>query len=119
VPRLLHFIRETHMGLQHEGLVEHMKDRGVDFRKLKPGDMVAFLNRRENMLRVLVALAEKDSFGVVATYRSPHGRVPFEAIKYIPEAFGGGAFNMNAAIKKGLVELLGKKRRGQAAKEEE
>lgn len=111
MPRLLYVIPETNMACQHVGLVKQLKERGIDFKKFKPGDIVAFLNRRETMLRVMAVLPEKDTFGLLASYRSPHGRVPLEAIRYIPEAFGGGSFDMNKAIEKGLFDLLSKKKR--------
>jgi hypothetical protein len=88
-----------------------LSERGIDFSSLKPGDVVAFLNRKENMLRVLCRLPEQNTWGFVGTYKSPHGRVPPEAIQYITQAMGGQGFNMNKAIRLGLEKLLGKRQR--------
>lgn len=96
------------MCCQHVGLIKQMKKRGIEFANLKPGDVVALLNRAETILRVMAVLPEKDSYGFLGSYKSPHGRVPLEAIKYVAESLGGGGLNMNRAIKKGLEDLLGR-----------
>lgn len=105
--RLCYVVPEINMIGQHRSLLKQMKDRGIDFTKMKPGDVVALINRKENLLRVMSVLPEKDSFGLLASYRSPHGRVPPEALRFIPEALGGGAFDMSKAIRMGLEKLLG------------
>lgn len=109
MPRLCYVIPETNMQRQHNGLIQHLADLGIKFQDLKKGDVVAFLNRKETMLRVLAVLPEKNSLGFVGTYKSPHGRVPLEAIQYITHAMGGDGFHMNKAIRMGLEKLLGKR----------
>jgi hypothetical protein len=111
MPRLLYVIPEINMSCQHRGLIEQMKERKIDFKKLKPGDVVAFLNRREDLLRVLCVLPEKNTYGFLGSYRSPHGRVPLEAIQYITQSMGGTGFDMTQAIRMGLEDLLGRKNR--------
>lgn len=107
--RLIYVVPDINMGSQHLGLMKQLSDRGIDFKKIKPGDIVAMLNRRESILRVMAALPEKDSFGFLGTYKSPHGRVPLEAIQFIAGSMGGTGFDMSKAIRLGLERLLGKK----------
>lgn len=107
--RLLHVIPDTDMRARHEGLREFAKKRGVRWKSLRPGDIVAFLNTKRDRVMVLGVLDEEDSFGLMGYYRSPHGRVAPEAIQYIPEVFGGGRFDMNAATRKALTEILERK----------
>lgn len=108
--KLLHLIRETDMRCSHEGLLARAKLEGVPLTKLGPGDVIAFLNTGRDRIKVLAFTGEKDGFGVMGYYRSPHGRVPPEAMEFIPAAFGGDGFRMDRAIKEGLLKLLAKKR---------
>ena len=110
MPRLLYVIPDTDMKNYQAGLVRHLSERGIDFKNLKNGDVVAFLNRKETILRVLAVLPEKNTLGFVGTYKSPHGRVPLDAIQYITQCMGGHGFNMNRAIKMSLEKLLGGRR---------
>lgn len=107
--KLLHVFSDTDMRKRHEGLMDYAKEQGV--KSPKAGDVLAFLNAKRDRIIVLSFIDEKDCFGVMGYYRSPHGRVPMEAIQYIPQAFGGEGFDMNKAIRAGLVELLSKKAR--------
>lgn len=114
--RLLHVIEEADMRCRQEGLLDQAKKKGVNVAGLKPGDIVAFLNTKKDRLMVITMLPEKDSVGYLGYYRSPHGRVPPEAIEFIPRAMGGEGFQMNKAIRAGLVKLLAK--RGHRVQEE-
>lgn len=87
------------------------KKDGVKTDALKAGDIVIFLNADKTKFMLLAMTAERDSQGVLCYYRSPHGRVPPEALQFVPEAFGGQGFNMNRAIRIGLERLLAKKSR--------
>ena len=115
MPRLLRVIPDISMGCRHVGLVKQMKSHGVEFAKLKQGDVIALLNRAQNILCVMAVLPEADSFGFLGQYKSPHGRVPLEAIEFITASMGGGGFDMNKATKMGLEKLLGRKTREAAA----
>ena len=108
--RLLHIIHETDMRCSHEGLLVRAKEAGVPLTKMGPGDVIAFLNTGKDRLKVLAFTSEKDGHGILAYYRSPHGRVPLEAIEFIPEAFGGDGFRMDKAIKEGLLKALAKRK---------
>jgi len=83
----------------------------VNMDELRVGDIVVFLNVARDRLICISVLPEQDSFGLLSYYRSPHGRVPMEAIQFIPQAFGATGLNMNAAIRSGLEQLLKKKAR--------
>ncbi len=115
--RLLHVIEDTDMRCRQEGLLEQARKKGVKVADLKPGDIVAFLNTRKDKLMVMTMLPEKDSAGYLGYYRSPHGRVPPEALEFIPRALGGDGFQMNKAIRSGLLKLLAKKGRHSAVDE--
>lgn len=105
--KLLHVILDTDMRSRHTGLRKQLVEKGIDISKLKPGDIIAFLNTRKTMLMVMTVLDEKDSIGFVGHYKSPHGRVPPEALEFIPRALGANGFEMNKAIKAGLQKVLG------------
>jgi len=109
--RILHVIQNADFRCRHEGLVAIAKKAKVDMSQLKVGDIVVFLNVARDRLICISVLPEQDSFGLLSYYRSPHGRVPMEAIQFIPQAFGVTGLNMNAAIRSGLEQLLKKKAR--------
>jgi hypothetical protein len=109
--RLLHVIENSDLRCRHAGLREWAKKQGADFSKFQPGDIVAFLNVEKTHLAVLVMLPEAESLGFLGNYKSPHGRVPPEALEFIPRAMGADGFRMNRAIKAGLQKLLFKKGR--------
>lgn len=105
------------MRCRQEGLWEQAKKGGVRINEIRPGDIVAFLNTKRDRLMVMTLLPEKDSVGFLGYYRSPHGRVPPEALEFIPRALGAEGFNMTKAIRSGLLKLLAK--RGRGTQEEE
>lgn len=106
--RLLHIFVGADMRCRHKGLIEWLKKQhAIELSELNPGDIVAMLNNKKSYLALLSKLPEKESFGFLGHYKSPHGRVPPEAFKYIASSIGMEGFNMNKAIKKGLEEILG------------
>lgn len=108
--RLMHVFWDVDMRGRHEALAEHAKkERKFNIEKLNPGDMMAFINRARDRIIVLAGVDEKDSYGVLGYYRSPHGRIDPHAIQYIPSAFSGGRLDMNEALRKSLTERLAKK----------
>lgn len=108
--KLLCVISDTDMRCRHEGLLVQAKKAGVEVDKLQPGVVVAFLNTAKDRLMILTKRGVDDKYGILAYYRSPHGRIMPEAIQYIPESFNGEHFDMNKATLKGLEGLLRKKR---------
>lgn len=107
-PRLLRVFFDTDMRGRHEALIARAKEEKIEFSKLKPGDVLAFVNGKRDRIMALAVTDEKDSFGVLGYYRSPHGRIDPFAIRYIAEAFGGGKFDMTPAIRQALEERLRK-----------
>lgn len=107
--KLLHVIENADLRGRHGSLLEQAKKEGVKVDDWKPGDIVAFLNTKKDRLVVMTMLPEEDSHGLLGMYKSPHGRVPAEAIEFIPLAFGGEGFQMNKAIRAGLEKLLYKR----------
>jgi hypothetical protein len=105
--RLVYVFFDQDMRCTHEGLNRRMKKELGDNFKLQPGMISAFINRKKDRVMVLAGLKEADTFGVMGYYRSPHGRVDSGAIKFIPDAFDGGSFNMDRAIQKVIIEKLG------------
>lgn len=108
--RLLHVFWDVDMRARHEGLTMLAKKEGLDVKKLKPGEMCCFLNRKQDRLMVLAGVNEEDTYGVLGYYRSPHGRLDQMAIQYIPEAFGSEGLDMKAAIRKALEARIKPKR---------
>lgn len=109
--RLLYVIPEADFRCRHYGLWELAKKKGVDPTKLNKGDIIAFLNNSKDMIAVIAVTGEADSVGVLAYYRSPHGRIEPHAIQFIPEVFGGGVLDMRKATAKALQKLVPVKRR--------
>ena len=109
--RILHVIQNADFRCRHEGLMAMARKAQVNMDELRVGDIVVFLNVARDRLICISVLPEQDSFGLLSYYRSPHGRVPMEAIQFIPQAFGATGLNMNAAIRSGLEQLLKKKTR--------
>lgn len=109
MPKLLHVFLDADMRCRHEGLFKFMKTNRVNPKTLRPGDIVAFLNRRKDRLMVIGVLDEENSYGVLAYYRSPSGRVAAEAIQYIPKVFGGMGLDMGEAVRKSLIDILSRK----------
>lgn len=107
--RLLRIFWDIDFRNRHDGLKEIMKKEGVDWKKIKPGDLVAFVNTARDRVIVLAPVDEEDTHGVMGYYRSPHGRIDEYAFQHIPEAFGGGRLDMKGAIKKAVMQKVPKK----------
>lgn len=59
-----------------------------------------FINRKRTSFKMLA-----DQFLVF--YKSNKGRIPLDALKYLPQSFGGSEMEMNDAIRKSLEQKLG------------
>jgi len=102
--KLLHVFFDTDMRGRHEALdARALEDRKFDVKKLKPGDVLCFINTKQDRLMLLSGVNEQDTFGILGYYRSPHGRIDLKCIGYIQESFGGSAeVTMQEALRKRL-----------------
>ena len=107
--KILYVVNDFSMIGQHLSAINQLKHRGIEFNRLAPGDMIVMLNRKKSILRIATALPEKESLGFLGTYKSPHGRVPLDAIKFIAQVLGSNGFDMNKAIRLSLLKLLEEK----------
>lgn len=111
--RLIHFFPETNMANRHDGLSKIAADEGIDISDLSDGDMLIFLNKAATMIAIIAGVGEEEiTYGVLATYKSPvrGQRIDLNALRYIPQTFGGGKIRMDAALREALVERLYAKR---------
>lgn len=110
--RIMHLFFDTDMRGRHEALAERAKqERKFNISTAKPGDLLVFINRSRDRVMVLAGTGEEDGFGVLAYYRSPHGRIDMNAIQYIPQALSGGELKMDRATCKALKVKLERKRK--------
>ena len=107
--KILYVVNDFNMCGQHASSISQLKLHGVDFYKLSPGDIVVMINRKKTILRLVAALPEKESFGFLGTYKSPHGAVPLDAIQFISQVLDSKGFDMNKAIRLSLEKTLGVK----------
>lgn len=106
--RIIHVFYDQDMRCRHDGLwARALKERDFNKADLKAGDVLCFINSKRDRLMAIAGLDEEDGYGVLGYYRSPHGQIDETAIQYIPQAFNGGKFQMNKAIKKALTTKLG------------
>lgn len=106
--RLLHVIQNADMRCKQPGLLRIAESIGVPMDQIRAGDILAFLNRKQDKL-VLLSFMENHPTPVLGYYVSDTGRIAPEAIQFIPEAFGSNGFKLQGAIQKGLEALLGDK----------
>lgn len=108
--KIIHVFYDQDMRCRHDGLAERArKERGFDVHKLKEGDVLMFINSNRNRIIALAGLDEENGHGVMGYYRSPRGTIDEMAIQFIPQAFSGGGFKMNNAIKQALHKRLAAK----------
>lgn len=105
--RTVVFIDNVHMGLGHDGLTLVAKKFSVDPARLGDGEIVMFLNRGRDKLKIMGKQGK-----VIGYLKMPNkSRIMLDAIQYIPQCFGAdGSLNYDAAIKKALEERLAKQR---------
>jgi len=112
--KLLRVIYETDMRGRHEYLAAQAEKLGIHVTKLKPGNLVAFVNTARDRLMVLGGVDEENSYGVLGYYRSPKGRIDEHALQYIVHAFSGGKLEMRKAIRMSLESRLSKRKASNA-----
>lgn len=108
--KLMHIFFDSDLrGRQPSLLLQAKKNSSFSMDNFGKGDFLAFLNRRQTRIAIIAGLNESEGYGVLAYYRTPNDRkLDIQALKYIPEAFDGREFKMDAALKKSLLERLSK-----------
>jgi hypothetical protein len=104
--RLVHVFWETNMSCGHDGLARIAAKKRLHIKDLAPGELVCFINRKQDRIKVLAGTAEEDGHGVMGYYRSPRGRIEVAAIQYIADSFLGGAIDYDSALRKTLTKNL-------------
>lgn len=106
--RILHIFWDVNFINQHDGLTKIMIKAGVRRDKFGPGDMVCFINRAHNRIKIMSFLDnDPDRLGVLAYYRSKTV-IDEQAIQYIPQAFDGSNIDYSAALRTTLEKRLPK-----------
>ena len=102
-PRIVAAIDNVNMGLGHDGLTLIAKKFKIDLKTLVEGDLVLFLNRGKDKLKVL----GPDSV-VLGYIKMPKGRrIPLDAIQWLPKTFSSsGSINLEAAIEKSVKKAM-------------
>lgn len=95
--RITRVFLDVHMGLAFQGLGEIAKKAKT---KLDPESCVVFLNRKNTAFKLMVG-------GVYLTYYKNNTRIPLEAIRLLPEKFGGTKMEFDNAVRKSLEIQLG------------
>lgn len=94
-PRILKLFLDVHMGLGHDGLIEIAKKGKVKINDLNESDLVMFINKHGDKLKVLGAQGK-----VIGYLKLPEKRrIMLEALQYIPHTFGSNGFDYDSACK--------------------
>lgn len=101
--RIIAAIDNVHMGLSHDGLTLLAKKFKVDARTLGQHELVIFINRARNKLKILGGGGK-----VIAYTRSEKSRkLPLDAIQYIAQIFNEkGHIDIDAAIERHVTKAL-------------
>jgi hypothetical protein len=98
--RIIHLLSDTHMGLGHHGLSKLARKMiGRDPSELKEGELLMFVNRKRDKLKIL------GFKGLVVGYlKMPAGQpLMMDAIQFIPKTFNpASGIDYNAAVKRAL-----------------
>lgn len=100
--KIIQLFTNVHMGLGHDGLGAIAKQHKKDPAKLGAGEVLMFLNRQHDKLKVL------GPFGVLAYLRMPNNnRITLEAIQFIPTCLGGdGSIDYDTALKQAMLNTM-------------
>lgn len=92
-PKIFKLFLDTHMGLGHDGLAKIAMKGKVKLAELAADDLLMFLNRAGDKLKVLGAQGR-----VIGYLRMPGQRkIMREALQYIPATFGAKGIDYDAA----------------------
>lgn len=95
--RLTRVFLDTDLRCAFEGLRAVAKGAKTDL----DGATVVFMNRRCTAFKVI----HKNAYMVY--YKNNDKRIPLDALRHLPEHFGGSEMEMTAAIRKTVEEKLG------------
>lgn len=102
--RIIKLFLDVNMGLSHDGLTYMAKKEGkVKLEELAEGDLLMFLNKHGDKMKLLGAQGK-----VIGYLKLPNKRrIMKEALQYIPETFGATGFDYEKACEKALFQRLG------------
>lgn len=93
------------MGLSHVGLAKISEKFGTKVEQLGGDSLLMFLNSKGDKLKILGKQGQ-----VLAYLRTKNGqKLALDAIQYIPQTFGGGSFNYEAALQTALNKRFERK----------
>lgn len=102
--RIKLLVQGVNMGNSHDGLLDIAKEWGVKAASLSDQDVVMFINKKRNRLKVI------GHGGAVIGYLKTQERISLDAIKWIPATFHkAGRIDYDAALKISLEATLAKK----------
>lgn len=100
-----HVFFDVNMANQHEGLARMaLGEQRIEVSQLRVGDMIIFLNKARNRIKILAGTSEDNGRGLIAYYRSPKGTIDLRMIAEIPSYFSGGSIDFSRAIRKTLLD---------------
>lgn len=102
--RIAHCFFDVPMVNQHDGLTRiAKKEAGIDTAELSKGEMLLFLNRANDKIKVLSSIGKGPRNIVLAYWRGKPGQaIDRLAIQYIAQAFNGTAINYTDALKRAM-----------------
>lgn len=96
--RLTRVFFNVFMGCGFEGLSEIAKDSKTD---IGADSCVCFVNRPATAFKLMVG-------GQYLTYYKNNGKkIPLEALRLLPEKFGGSKLEFDAAVRKSIEKQIG------------
>lgn len=106
--KLVHVFFDVNLGCQHDGLSLEAKKVGkIDTEDLAAGELLLFINRRRDKIKVLASIGRGPRNCVLAYWRGKDKQVLDEmAIQYIARAFDGTTINYNQALRKAIEQRL-------------
>lgn len=108
-PRIIAVIDNVHMGMAHQGLSLLAKKFKVNLQALGQGELVLFLNRGRDKIKVMGAMNQ-----VLGYIKMPNGRkFPLAAIQWLPQTFAGnGSINLEKALEIHVTQAMEKRTTG-------
>lgn len=95
--RLTRVFLESDLRCGFEGLRLIAEKSGIDLKK----NTVMFINTANTGFKLLA----NDTYCVY--YKNGHRKIPLDALRFLPEAFGGSKMEMESAVRKSLESKLG------------